>query len=459
MPPTTLYESLDPHAPSRADVLAEYGSFLALSERLVGVSLTRYARIASLSPVAVKPYMGALRACFRIPAIDLGFSPLNAHHRSLLLVGSSIAHGCPFCTAHTACMGDALAGSRVQQSFRAGHLLPDDKQEHDELVYDLIQEVCSVPPALTRDTRAAFENHFGKQAYQDAAAMLAFMGWLNYNVDALGITLESEIAPVAQLILAPRNLPFNVTDSMAKDDGRAHIGTARARVIATLNPSNLWSRTWAHITNVWGLVALIPNVVTALSTENSWYKSIPNSTPDNVEWRKAQFGCHIRFDEELENDEVKRALSFCLMEGFLKDENTSLTRLEKFKLFYVFAKGMDNPVLIQDAMALVSAAVANDKNAAAENKADQAETNSEATRESLDDIVAIAASQTHPTDAFSAVARVVHHAAGPGGNIAKSGTVPDVLSYVTEPSAQMEIVGLIGLFGMMQRMSVMCGGR
>lgn len=451
MPPTTFYESLAPNAPSRADCLAEYGSFLALSARMVGVTLTRYARIACLSPVSVKPYMGALRPCFRVPGVDIGVAPLNAHHRSLLLVGSSIAHGCPFCTAHTACMGDAIAGSRIHQSFRAGHILSDEKQEHDDLVHDLTQEVCSIPPNLSDTTRAAFIERFGKDGYQDAAAMLAFMGWLNFNVDALGITLEGEVAPVAQLILAPRKLPFNVTDIMAKDDGKAHIGNAHARELSDSSSSNIWKKAWAHVTNMWGLVSLIPHVVTALSTENAWYRQIPHSVADLVEWRKSEFGCHIRFDEEMENDEVKRALTFCLREGFLKDENTTLTRLEKFNLLYVFATGIKNAVLTEDAIAVVCACM----------KAGESptEVDSEATRESLEDIASIAASDTQPSDAFGAIARVIHHAAGPGGSVAKSGAVPDVLSFVTEPSAQMEIIGLIGLFGMMHRMSVMCGGR
>lgn len=454
--PSTLYEAVRQHGLTAEECVDEYGAFLSLSTRIVGIPMTKFASIAHLSPLTIKPYMGILRSMFRVPTCDFGVGAINGRQRRLLLLGSSATHGCAFCSAHTALMGDAMGGSRVQQCYRAGTVVVDVKEDGDDEINALVAEVCSFPARVTEETRANFVAKFGEKGYQDAASMLAFMGWLNYNMDVLEMTLESEVAPFAQMILAPRNLPFDVTDIADEKDGQAALGKERVKAVTGEGIRNPWSRAWAYVNNAWSFLQMFPNVVKALSIEKEWFHPLPYSLNDLAVWRRKNFGCDLTFDQGMENEEVKRALTFICREVLLKDEITKWTRAEKYKLLYIFGKGLGNEVLVSEAVALETARVKNQKAAEGES-ADPSIGSTSEVRKELDNVFATASSDAKPFDAFSSAANLIFHAAGPSGQVAKSGSMKEFLQYVTVPSVQMEIIGMIGLFAMMHRTSIMCG--
>lgn len=461
---STVYDALAPHGLTVAECQQKYGQFLALSSRLVGHAMTKFASIAHLSPLTSKPYMGTLRSFFRVPSCDFGVAALSSRQRRLILIDSSATHGCAFCTAHTACMGDALAGSKLQQCSRAGRFVPEEKEDGDAEIAALVREVCGFPGLVTESTCEAFENKFGKKGYLETAAFLAFMAWLNYNMDVLGISLESEIAPFAQMILAPRNLPFDVTDFVA-NDGNEDAGRERAKFVSSGAAAGPWKRAMAHLSNVWALVTLVPQVVKALSTEAEWYKGLPVSMDELKEWRRTQFGCDLQFDSEMDNEEVKRAIAFVCREVFLNDDSTRWTRYEKFALLFVFGKGVENMVIAEDAVALAAAqrvkedVLSTSGSASLEGEDDSHESITRDVRKELEKVFTTAASEEKPTDAFSAAAKFMYTAAGPAGNVAKSGTTQDLLTHVDAPEARMSVIGMVGAFAMMHRMAVMCGGK
>lgn len=461
---STLYDALSPHGLTTAECQREYGQFLALSSRMIGMAMTKFSSIAHLSPLTSRPYMGALRSFFHVPLCDFGMAALSSRQRRLLLIESSATYGCAFCTAHTVCMGDALVGSTVQKCFRAGRVVTEKREDGDDEIGSLVKEACGFPSLVTESTREAFEKKFGKKGYLEAASFLAFMAWLNFVMDVLGITLESEIAPFAQLLLAPRNLPFDVTDIAAKDGNEA-VGKERVRFMSSGAAAGPWKRARAYVSNVWGLVTLMPQVVRALSTEAEWYQGLPLRLGELKEWRKTQFGCDLRFDSEMDEEEMKRAITFACREVFLKDETSKWTRFEKFALLFVFGKGMKNMVIVEDAVALATGqrvkghVLSSSVSPSVEEEDGPHEKVTKVVRMELENVYAMAASEEKPTDAFSAAAKFVYAAAGPAGNMAKSGMSKELLTKVDKPEAIMDVIGMVGMFALMHRMAVMCGGK
>lgn len=453
---STIFDYLSPHGLSASACRSHYSSFLSLASRLVGASLTDFASIAYLSPLTAALYTGIFRPCLRVPACDLRSASLSPRQRRLVLLESSVAHGCPFCTAHVANMGDALNGPLVAQCTRAGRVVGAGVEEGDHEITTLINEVCAFPAVVKEETRNAFEKRFGSEGYRELAGMTAYMGWLNFIMDAIDIPLERGLAPFAQLALAPRELPFDVMDALPKQESDS-FGEEKAQLVTSGKGAKPLRRFGSQVRNVAALVGLTPSVANALSVERQQFKGIPQKVPQLVEWRQKEFGCALKFDQEMEDAEVKRALSYAVREVFFRDETSTWTRSEKFALLYVFGKGAANPIIVEDAVALATAQRVKE-DTPSDGKGVSSEAVATEVRQKLENICTAASSEKAST-AFSGAAKFIYSAAGPAKGVQKAGTVEVILTYVETPESVMDVLGMLGMFALMHRMAVLCGGK
>lgn len=452
---STIYDRVSPHGLSESACRDHYGTFLALGSRLIGSHLTDFASVAHLSPATIALYTTVFRPCLCIPECDFHKLRINPRQRRLLLVEASVTHGCAFCTAHTANMGDVLNGPLFAQCARAGRIVGAREEDGDHELLSLIREVCTFPGTLTAHTRKTFLSKYGPAAYTQVAGMVAFMAWLNFIMDVLDMPLEEGLAPFAKEFLGSRDLPFDVMDTVG-GEGSDPVGQEKVRIVRSGEGAKPLRRIQAQLRNAAAFAGLTPHVSRAMSLETKSLKYVPKTLREIEQWRQRQFGCTLLFDQHMTDIEVKRALTFAVHEVFFRDEASEWTRVEKFALVYVFAKGqVANPVLLRDAVALASGplltATPGDDG---EGKDGVAEI-----QENLEHVYAAAASTDTPMDALTAAARFIYSASGPGGSVKKAGTEEKLLTYVESPEAIMDVMGLLGMCGLMHRMAVMCGGQ
>lgn len=437
-----LYESLSPHRLPSREWRKRYAPFLDLAARVLESAPT-FSSISYLSPLTINFYFGALTSCVRVPQCDLRLGAIDPRQRRLAMLESSLTHRCKHCVGHVCLLGDMFKGSQYQQTVRNGgwQKRKQKTSSKDDLLKQLVREACSVPAKLDDETREQFLHAFSHDAYDQLTSIVAYMGWLNFVMGSLGFPLESRTAPFAQFILDATDANFKVSDFVA-NDGEKYLGSLAVERATNTSSAGMSSRVAASLRNVCTVATLMPTVAKATSRERFMFRRIPTNAVQLDEMVRGKFGGIPRFVASVLDVVLKRVIVFGCEEVFFSDEQTAWTRPQRIAMLFVFAKKMQNPWLVEDALL-----IAHGSNVDAEFDGQGG------VGAKLEEIYAVAGSPRLGEDRFSAAVQFVYGCAGLAENVSKE-VEKNLLDKVDDPRSVVDVAGLLGFFGFVHRVTV-----
>lgn len=406
---------------------------------------------AHISPLTLNFYYGGLDLCFHIPQCELGLSALSPAQRRHAVMTSSLTHRCFYCVGHVCVMGDAIRGSQFQQLDRAGGWERYKKEmkpiEHSDIIQELVREACAFPGHITDETRGKFLTALGEKAYDEITGLVAFMGWLNYEMDAFGMRLESEAMPVAQLLLTEEH--EQVTEKLediVAHDGNEKKGKDALTRLKKHAPDGPLRRGWGCVQMIFGFVMLLPSVLTLKIKQAGWFQGIPGNSKAVNQWMFSRFGTVPGFMGNVNDVGLKKVIAFGCKQAFLRKES-SWTMDEKLIMLYVFARKIGNAELHRDAQNLVQSLPAK--------KATEllASLNEDEKMKLMDKLYKKVTTEAHVDTAFEAALRFMTECAGAAGSLSQEATA-DVIRLVEDPRARVDITGIVAFSGFLHRITV-----
>lgn len=452
---TSICEALSERRLSDAELFKRYGVFLHLTARLLGCK-PAYTSYAHFSSLALNFYFGALTSCLRIPTIDLGFGTLSPSQRRLALFQSSLTHRCSYCCGHTCLMGDMLKGSQHDQVVQAGGWdnYHRQKSEQDQMIKRLVRDVCSFPARLSVATKKQFIDIFGTSGYDELTSMVSFMGWLNYEMGAMGMQLEGKAAPMASLVFHTFDPDDNI-DFLAADDGDQTKGQQDVQSLRNKKHASPWYRSVAFLRNIWNLISMVPKVIRATRLEKAMFRGIPDKTEALDTFMVEHFGSLPAFMRIVDDMVLKRVLAFGSREVFAKNEQTDWTRGERFSMLYVFGRKLKNETMVDDA--LVMARMLKPNTCGSENanhrEEDLAALPSETRKGKLELLYSDIESGRIAGDRLSAALKFVFNCAGPVSQVSDDAR-RQVVENVTDPRSLVDLTGIISFCGFIHRVVI-----
>eukprot|EP00177_Eucheuma_denticulatum_P001070 GFKZ01001952.1.p1 GENE.GFKZ01001952.1~~GFKZ01001952.1.p1 ORF type:complete len:481 (+),score=68.25 GFKZ01001952.1:50-1444(+) len=453
----SLVSAVAPHRLPDATLRRQYGCFLNLAARLLGL-VPSFASFAHVSPLTINFYFAALSTCFRIPLCDLGIRKITPRHRRLATLQSSISHQCRYCIAHTCLMGSLTSGSQVQQIAKAGgwHRFIGTVSHLDDVLLQLVKEACAFPAAIRAETRDRFLHVYGETAYDDVTSIVSFMAWLNYMMHSFGMQIESHAAPLASLILNTVDDSIKLDQAVA-NDGLLSEGQETVDWITSNKRASLFQRVLVHLRNIFDLLSLLPSVVKAIRKEAAMLAPVPKEVGALDLYMYFHMGYNPMFIRNVNDPALKRVMVFGAREIFIRDKETSWKKTERLLLLYAFGKHVSNSTLVEDAVQLIYV-LHSDKLAVFPDGMDvTAESRAELQQE-LDVYYEKELAKTEADSRFSAAFRYVCECSRPGHAI-NDNAKADVVEYVKDPRSIVDIPGMIAFFGFIHRASVFCNSR
>lgn len=441
-PMSLLYQSLSAHRLSEHEWRRRYAPFLDLSARVLENAPT-FSSISYISPLTINFYFGALTSCIRVPQCDLRLASINPRQRRLAMLESSLTHRCKHCIGHVCLLGDVFKGSQYQQTVRNGgwQKRKEKTSSKDDLLKTLVRQVCTIPAKLDDETRKQFVQTFGRDAYDQLTSIVAYMGWLNFVMGSLGFPLESRTAPFAQLLLDATGVQLDVAH-FAADDGEQQLGSQAVTYATGARPTAVSNRVTANFQNVRTVAKLMPSVARATSRERILLRHIPTSPAQLNEMARAEFGCVPHFVAQVRDVVLKRVVVFGCSEVFFKDEQTAWTRPQRIAMLFVFAKKVQNPWLLEDAL-LIARGLEADPQFGEEADVDA----------NLEAIYALACSPELGHDRFSAALQFVYGCAGVADSVSTE-VEKSLLDKVEDARSVVDVAGMLGFFGFVHRINV-----
>lgn len=308
----------------------------------------------------------------------------------------------------------------------------------DELIRDVVAQVCAIPGGLHRDTKARFVRMFGRKGYDELTSMVAFMGWLNFVMGSLGFPLESRVVPFATLLLREEGVDVTIDDAVA-EDGEGEVGRGELEYVTGEEAGRVGRRVCSQVENVARVLALVPSVVRATLKEREMFRGLPRSVRHLDEYAAVQFGCLPGFVRDVKDAALKRAVMFGAREVFIKAEQTVWTRWEKVAFLYVFARRLGNDELVKDSHMIACGCEGDGLSAM------QVEQRLEMMYHKV--------SEAGGEDAFFAAARFVYECAGMA-EIVSDEAQKRLLDKVGDMASVVDVVGCIGYFGFIHRIVV-----
>lgn len=353
-------------------------------------------------------------------------------------------------------MGDMIKGSQFEQIVQAGgwNQYHRQRSEHDELVKRLVREVCSFPARLTFATKKQFIDVFGASGFNQITSMVSFMGWLNYGMGVMGMQLESKAAPVAGLLLDTFDPDFSIKTPTA-DDGDSTKGEQALQNVKNSKHAAPWRKFFAYLRNLWTLISLLPTVIHATLREKAMFGGIPTKATALDAFMVEHFDCLPGFMRDVEDEVLKRVLAFGSRDVFLRDEQTDWSRSERVSMLYVFARKVENPKLVDDAL-LMARMLKSDvakSGKIKENDNDLSSLPMEKRKGHLELLYAAAESGDDAEGHLSAAMRFVHQCAGPVSQISERAR-RQVVEKVLDPRSLVDLTGIISFCAFVHRVTV-----
>lgn len=372
--------------------------------------------------MTTKFYFGALRTCLSIPQADLHLTPLSAHQRRIAMLTSSQTHGCMYCTAHSAAVGDVLTGAFSKKCERGGVTRPFDKVLPGDMeIKQLVAEVCTVPAIpVSTETVDAFIGRFSKKAYVQLTGMVAFAAWLNFVMSALDMELEMDMRAFASSALSER--------------GEAEVVAPRKK--------GMLENIGSGLRNAGQVAGLLPSAASAQRKEMIWFSGVPAGSKALDKWAMKVFGMVPRTLRTAQCTVAKRGLGFGLREVLLGDCEWS--RAERVKFMYVFGRSVRNEAVVEDAIGLLGGEFVGRGRVVGKEKA----------RETLEKVYQRGIGFGRIVDRFDAAVRYVIACSGPNGGCTAEVQV-ELLERVSEPRSVIDLAGMVGVFAFGHRLVVM----
>lgn len=200
----TLEFALRRHAVPRGVVIERNPDVVPLVARILGV-VPRVFSYLEIWPPAFETYALVVPAFFELPFCDLGIG-IGSKTRSLVAYASSRGHGCAYCSAHTAALGNVFSGAEenLEQNARA---LSDGVCQlpapRDRAIVDYGVAVGRGGEFTCSSEVARLHEHFSARDVERIVLVAATMGLLNRCLDTLGMVLEGPLLEMARTHLAP----------------------------------------------------------------------------------------------------------------------------------------------------------------------------------------------------------------------------------------------------------------
>lgn len=171
---------------------------MPLVARILGV-IPRVFGYLEIWPPAFETYALVVPAFFDMPRCDAGLG-LGPARRSLVAYASSRGHGCMYCAAHSAALGDVFRGSRRHLKLNAAatdgtECKLEDPEQRALVRYGLA--VAKVPGRVAPGVLQELRAHVSPRQLESVALVAATMGLLNRCLDSLGMVLEGPLLDLA----------------------------------------------------------------------------------------------------------------------------------------------------------------------------------------------------------------------------------------------------------------------
>lgn len=441
-----LYEWFSAHRLSPEEWQSQFGVFLSLSNRILGV-VPEFSSFAHVSPLTTNFYFGALTLCLRIPQADLKLTKIRPRHRRMALLESSLTHQCKHCVGHVCLMGDVFRGSQYDQVVRKGGWAKRKEREErgDAVLKKLVREACSFPGQINQRTKNEFIDMFHERGYDELTSMVCFMGWLNFMMGSLEFPLESRRVLFAKAMLQSTGEPFKF-DDIAQNDDDMEKGRQELEYATGERPAGLCNRLRANLANVKSFLSLLPSIQNATAGEKQMLKGIPTKSGAIDGYVQHILGCLPHFIGSVLDPVLKRAMAFGIRDVFCRDHQTDWTRRERIAFLYVFAKKLGDERLLNDAISLEKA-LPSTTEVKGYDQEQEAPFNTEGRMES---VYGNAASEKLGENAFEAAAQFVYGCAGMAASVSDP-VKQNLIDKVGKPQSVMDIAGMIAFFGFAHR--------
>ena len=318
----TIAAQLKEHQVPFSTLHQHYRPMLNLVKELIGV-VPNCDLTLEIWPPGFRTYNLIVPNLLNLPGSLLGNKELKSSV-GLGMYASSLAAGCPYCTAHTCSF--AMRRGLDPTKIHSG------RSPKEAAVVQVAERLSRVPHELTREQCDELSQHYSERESRWVLMGIAMMGFLNKFMDAMGIPLEEEALA---------------------DTGKILDGTGWAPGYHVEGPYETPQNFVKPKTDNFGTyLRVLRQAPAAIKLENKWIRGVPKKYPEVGAYLEAQTGYSFPLLAHCQEGRVIRAIATVLRDNL--DANTTKIGIDsKCLAGLVFARVVGNQRLADEAATLV----------------------------------------------------------------------------------------------------------
>ncbi|KAJ3122209.1 hypothetical protein HK098_003009 [Nowakowskiella sp. JEL0407] len=241
---------------------------------------------------------------FDSPNCDLGKTTVSPLLRRQIGIVTAMVSECSYCSAHSAGLGDAMTGSRLQPKFENEEIkiLPHEVDEKTRIALRLVVAAVKVPSRVTPKMRADVIEAYGRDGLEKICGVMGWLAFMSTFTDTLGCELEVEAAEHAYRTL--KKAGWRKTHTVPRKTTYSRYENEK---IGTSCFTSMWGSN-----KVTDFLDLARNIVKASRYDAKLLRNFPKKSPALEIWFAEHFGPVFSPIKHMSNFEVRRAMAFNL---------------------------------------------------------------------------------------------------------------------------------------------------